>query len=115
MKKIESRPVTNVEAKLILQATERRNKDISEELELGHEQKVTLDYLRNFANAKKSDIEDAKKALEALGTLKEHQIVSLLNLLPKNKEEFDVIFLKERSSIDAETINKILDIVKKVS
>jgi DNA-directed RNA polymerase subunit F len=114
MRKLESTMITNVEAKLILQATDRRNKDISEETELGHEQNVTLDYLRNFAKANKSDIEEAKKKLEELDFLKEHQIIALLNLIPKNKEELDVIFQKERLSLNEEQITKILSTLKKV-
>ena len=114
MRKLESTMITNVEAKLILQATDRRNKDISEEAELGHEQKVTLDYLRNFAKANKSDVEEAKKKLDELGFLKEHQVITLLNQLPKNKEELEVIFQKERLSLNEEQITKILSTVKKV-
>lgn len=114
MKKLGSTLITNVEAKLILQAADRRNKEIDEKLELGHEQKVTLDYLRNFAKVNKSDIEEGKKKLAELGVLKEHQIIMLLNLLPKNKEELDVIFQKERTTLNKEQIEKILEIIKKV-
>lgn len=114
MKKIGSGFITNVEAKLILQATDRRNKDVDETIELGHEQKVTLDYLRNVAKVNKSDIEEGKKKLTELGVLKEHQIILLLNLLPKNKDEIDVIFQKERTTLTKENIEKILEIVKKV-
>ncbi|MBU4300583.1 MAG: DNA-directed RNA polymerase subunit F [Nanoarchaeota archaeon] len=114
MKKLESGFITNVEAKLILQATDRRNKDVDEKVELGHEQKVTLDYLRNVAKANKSDIEGAKKKLAELGVLKDHQIMILLNLLPKDKDEIDVIFQKERTTLTKEQIEKILEIVKKV-
>ena len=114
MKKISSGLITNVEAKLILQATDRRNKDVDEAVELGHEQKVTLDYLRNFAKASKSDLEEGKKKLAELGVLKEHQIIMLLNLLPKNKDEIDVIFQKERTTLTKDQTEKILDIVKKV-
>ena len=114
MKKVGSGLITNVEAKLILQATDRRNKDVDEAVELGHEQKVTLDYLRNVAKVNKSDIEDAKKKLTELGVLKEHQIIMLLNLLPKDKDEIDVIFQKERTTLTKDQIEKILEIVKKV-
>ncbi len=114
MKKLGSSLISNVEAKLILQAADRRNKEIDEKLELGHEQKVTLDYLRNVAKVNKSDIEDGKKKLSDLGILKEHQIMMLLNLLPKNKEEIEVIFAKERTTLTKDNIEKILDIVKKV-
>lgn len=114
MKKLGAGLITNVEAKLILQTADRRNKEIDETLELGHEQKVTLDYLRNFAKASKSDIEDAKKKLTDLEFLKEHQIMVLLNLLPKTKEEIDIIFQKERTTLTKENIEKILEIVKKV-
>lgn len=114
MRKLESSLITNVEAKLILQATDRRNKEEDKDAELGHEQKITLDYLRNFAKANKSDIEEAKKKLDELGCLKEHQVIMLLNLLPKNKEELDVIFMKERVSLNEEQTGKILAAIKKV-
>ncbi len=114
MKKLGSGFITNVEAKLILQATDRRNKDVEEQAELGHEQKVTLDYLRNVAKVSKADIEDGKKKLSELGILKEHQVIMLLNLLPKDKDEIDIIFQKERTTLTKDQIEKILEIVKKV-
>ncbi|VVB61491.1 RNA polymerase Rpb4 [uncultured archaeon] len=114
MRKVGSTLITNVEAKLILQAADRRNKEIDEKMELGHEQKVTLDYLRNFAKVSKSDMEDAKKKLSELGVLKEHQIIMLLNLLPKTKEDVEIIFQKERTTLTKDQIEKILEITKKV-
>lgn len=114
MHKLESVLITNVEAKLILQAADRRNKEEDADAELGHEQKITLDYLRNFAKASKADIEEAKKKLDELGFLKEHQVIMLLNCLPKNKDEVDVIFLKERATLNEEQTGKILAITKKV-
>lgn len=114
MRKLESVLVTNVEAKLIIQAADRRNKEGDKDAELGHEQKIALDYLRNFAKANKSDIEEAKKKLDELGFLKEHQVIMLLNMLPQNKEDLDVIFSKERATLNEEQLGKIISITKKV-
>lgn len=81
---------------------------------LGYEQKITLDYLRKFAVLNKSDVDNAVKELEGIGVLKEHQIVILIDLLPKTEDDVKTIFMKERTALNKEQIKSILDVLDKI-
>jgi len=99
-------PVSIVEAKEILS---RKKED-----EMGYEQKITLDYLRNYANLPKESVVKATEELSKMDFLKPHQIVTILNLMPKNKEELRVIFMKERITLEGSQEQSILDELDKI-
>ena len=98
-------PISFTEAKEILE-----NKD---EDSMGHEQKVTLDYLRKTKMFDKVIVKKLKEELsKEISVLKDHQITAIINLMPKRKEDIDTLFMKERISPTKEQIEKILKIVK---
>ncbi|MCK5233530.1 MAG: hypothetical protein KAJ91_01815 [Candidatus Aenigmarchaeota archaeon] len=107
MKKIEETPITYVEAKNILAKS-------TKDTEPGYEQKITLDYLRNFSKLSKKDIDSAKEELSQIDILKDHQIVTLLNILPEGEEEIKTIFMKERTTLEPKHIKAILDALAKI-
>ncbi len=109
MRKIEETPITYAEAKNILA---KNSKDT--DAEPGYEQKITLDYLRKFSKLSKKDIDSAKEELSQIEILKDHQIVTLLNILPEDEEEVKTIFMKERTTLEPKHIKAILDALAKV-
>lgn len=113
LKTISETPVTFAEAKNMLEAKEAQLHE--NDKELGHEQKITLEYLRTVPILETKVAEDTAKALiEAVDTLKEHQVMTLVNILPDCAEDVDLIFAKERIKLDKDQTNKIVDIIKQV-
>ena len=106
MKVISREPITIVEAKEIMNGLDEKN--------LGYEQKITLDYLRNYANLPLKSVKEAKEKLSKMEFLKPHQIVMILNILPKTREDLDVIFMKERITLTKEQAQQILDEIDKI-
>ncbi len=106
LKVIDEKLITLAEAKKIL--------DKKKVKEMGYEQKITTDYLRKMVNADLKDIEKAKEELQKMEVLKEHQIINLVNLLPKEEEDVKVIFMKERTNLKDDDVKKILSIIKKI-
>ncbi len=106
MKVISREPITIVEAKEIMNDLDEKN--------LGYEQKITLDYLRNYANLPLKSVQEAKENLSKMDFLKPHQIVMILNILPKTKEDLDVLFMKERITLTKEQAQQILDEIDKI-
>ena len=99
-----SAPVSFTETREILEQKDEES--------LGYEQKVTLDYLRKIKMLDTKTVEKLKAELsKEIPVLKEHQIISIINLMPKVKEDIDTIFMKERISLTKEQTDKILQIV----
>ncbi|OYT34950.1 MAG: hypothetical protein B6U87_01230 [Candidatus Aenigmarchaeota archaeon ex4484_52] len=107
MEIIEKKPITLLEAKEILNKREK-----NEEKELSHMQSITLEFLRKKTS--KLDIKKQKEIYEKLNKevpeLKENQIISILNTPPKDVDELDVIFSKERIILDKPKKEKIIKI-----
>ena len=113
LKTISETPVTFSEAKLVLEKKEKELKKL--EKELGHEQKITLEYLRVIPILDSETAEaTAKDLLEAVPTLKEHQVIMIINTLPDCEEDVEVLFAKERLKVEKDQMVKIADIIKKV-
>ncbi len=113
LKTISETPVTFAEAKSVLEGKEKELK--KNERELGHEQRITLEYLRVIPILdKKTSEETAKNLLEAVPTLKEHQVIMIINTLPDCEEDVEVLFAKERLKLDKDQIVKVAEIIKKV-
>jgi len=102
MKVLESKPIEFTQAKEILNKRE-------ENRELGYEQKITLDYLRNITYLTKEDVEKIIKSLESIDELKPHQIMMIVNMMPEDKDAVNALFMKERINLDDAQIKTILD------
>ncbi len=113
LKTISETPVTFAEAKSVLEGKEKELK--KNERELGHEQRITLEYLRVIPILDKNTSEEtAKNLLEAVPTLKEHQVIMIIDTLPDCEEDVEVLFAKERLKLDKDQIVKVAEIIKKV-
>ncbi|MCK5593941.1 MAG: hypothetical protein KAI18_01730 [Candidatus Aenigmarchaeota archaeon] len=113
LKTISETPVTFADAKKMLEAKEAQLHE--NDKELGHEQRITLEYLRTVPILETKVAEETAKALiEAVDILKEHQVMTLVNILPDCVEDVDLIFAKERIKLDKDQTNKIVDIIKQV-
>jgi len=107
MEVVYEEPITNVEAKEIL---EKRSK----ETELKYEQNNALEHLRKFTEMDPEKIEKLKSELQKIKKLRPEHIVSICNFLPKNKEELRVVLYKDYNTFTADEITLILDAVKKL-
>ncbi|MCK4828892.1 hypothetical protein KA005_74900 [bacterium] len=107
MKIIDTKPITYGEAKEILSKMEK-------EKEPGYEQKITLEYLRTRTMLNKKDAKSATGELSKIEGLKEHQLVALISLLPKDENEINTLFMKERVKLEKDKIAEIARIIKKV-
>ncbi len=113
LKTISETLVTFAEAKSMLEGKEKELK--KNERELGHEQMITLEYLRSIPMLdKKTSDETAKDLLEAVPTLKEHQVIMIINTLPDCEEDVEVLFAKERLKLEKDQMKKVAEIIKKV-
>ena len=86
----------------------------TEKIELGYEQGISLDYANKFS---KMEVEDAEKAIselnEKIPRLKRENILKIVDIVPEDKRDVEVLFSKERLILDEEEINSILEIVAK--
>lgn len=101
------RPVTISEVRKML---EKRQEEVEEDEELRYEQKVTLQQAQKFGE---KDVERVKKTIEELEELdiEEEDAVSIVNLMPFNKDQVNLIFEKKRYDLDDETVEKALKII----
>ena len=113
LKTISETLVTFAEAKSMLEGKEKELK--KNERELGHEQMITLEYLRSIPMLdKKTSDETAKDLFEAVPTLKEHQVIMIINTLPDCEEDVEILFAKERLKLEKDQMTKVAEIMKKV-
>lgn len=99
--------ITDAEAKEILEKREKEG-------ELKYEQKNALDILRKFVKVETEKIKVLVEELKKISKLRERQIVTIANFLPKDKDDLRVIFQKEYSNFTEDEINLILEAVKKI-
>ena len=99
--------VTWGEAKKILEAK-------AKEKELGYEQKNALEYLRKFSKLTEKKIREAREELEKIGKLKERHIAMIINMLPKDMDDLNVLFANEIIAPGEEEKKKILAVTKKL-
>jgi DNA-directed RNA polymerase subunit F len=104
---VSERYVTTPEVKEILNKRSKAD-------ELRYEQRTALDYAIRFS---RTTGKEAKKLVDKLVKdvegLKEHQAVLIVNLLPVDKEDLQLIFAKERIRLDDAKIDAILKIADK--
>lgn len=106
MNVVDEQIITDAESKEILEKKEK-------EVELKYEQKNALEILRKFVNADSKKINEVVSNLKAVEKLRERQIISIVNLLPEDKDDLRAVLGKEYSSFTPEEVDKILEIVRK--
>lgn len=102
---IEKRPVTVVEAKVILKEVKKKN----------YEQNMAFEYAAKFA---KLTEKKAAKMLEELTQagiprIKDRHLVKLIDVMPETPEEVRAVFSKEDITLNKEDTDKILEILAK--
>ena len=101
---VDFKPVSLVTVKKILS---ERKKDG----ELTFEQKVSLDYAKEFGKGKESAVEKAIKEITEMG-VDDATAVKIVNVLPETELEVRLIFEKLRFDLKEDSIKKILEISK---
>lgn len=103
-KMIATKPVPIVEVKKMLA-------DVKKDREtLTYEQNVSLEYAKEFAAGTPAKVEKAIAQLTELG-MDERLAVKMIDVLPKTREDVELVFEKERFPLTEEKIKKIVDIV----
>ena len=86
----------------------------AEKIELGYEQGISLDYTNKFSKMEIEDIEKASAELiEKVPRLKKENIIKIVDIVPDDKKDIEVLFSKERLILDDGEINAILEIMAK--
>lgn len=86
-----------------------------DEEELTHEQKIALENLSRHAKIQDLDtLEELRKELSEVESLKEKHIYKLLDVLPQHESTVRAVFSKERIKLDDSEIEDILDICQSV-
>jgi len=99
--------ITNAEAKEIL-------KERKKEIEFGYEQKNAYDYLKKFDKLTQKKTEELTKKLSEVKKLRERQIIAILNILPKDKDDLRLILEKDYNLLTEDDKNFILENVNKL-
>jgi len=81
--------------------------------ELEYKQRLTYDYAQKFSELDVKKAEGLIGELLKLEKLREHQAVTLVDLMPEKKEDVELIFAKERTRLEEEDIKKILELINK--
>ena len=97
------KPITIAEVKKIL------NDEKKERGEQTYEQKVSLEYAKEFATRKASKVEDVKQKLIEMG-MDEKMAVKVIDILPENETELNLLFEKERFEVK-EHAQELLDLI----
>ena len=98
--------ITNSEAKEILKA---KAKDI----ELGYEPKNALDYLKNYDKLTGKKAKNLIEELKKIEKLRERQIITIVNVLPEDKDDLRMILEKDYTIFSEEEKTLILETIKK--
>ncbi|MFH1978363.1 MAG: hypothetical protein ABIJ92_03495 [Candidatus Aenigmatarchaeota archaeon] len=106
MKVLKEKSVDWVEAKKILD-----NK--AKEGELAYEQKNALEHLKKFSKTTQKNMHEMKESLEKVESLKERQIISIMNMMPKDLDELRILLANEVVSLSEDDKKKVVSIVKK--
>ena len=86
---------------------------VKKEGELEYWQRLTYDYAQKFSKLKIGKAKEFTEELLKIEKIKENQAIAIVDLMPETKEDVEIIFAKERTKLEDEDINKILEIVKK--
>lgn len=97
--------ITNAEAKEIL--SERKK-----EIELGYEQKNSLDYLKKYDKFTKKQAEKILEELLKISKLREKQVIEIINLCPEDNEDLRLVLGKDYTALTDEEKKLILETLK---
>ena len=98
--------VTDAEALELLKAR-------SKEIELGYEQKNALEHLKKFCYLSKKQAMELMEKLREVEKLTERQIISIVNILPKDRDDLRVVLEKDYKNLSEDEKNLILDHISK--
>ena len=85
----------------------------AKEKELGYEQKNALEHLRKFSKLSDKNLKEMKEQLKKIERLKPRHIVNIINLLPEDMDDLNVLFSNEIINLSEDEKKQILGIVKK--
>jgi len=105
-KTLTEKPVTLAEALEVLEKQKGEG-------EPGYSQRLTYDYAQKFSKLTAKKAKELTAELLKLGNLREHQVVTLVDLMPETKEDIQLIFAKERNRLEDKEIEKVLELIKK--
>ena len=97
--------VTNTEAKEIL-------KERKKEIELGYEQKNSIDYLKKYDKLTKKKGEKIIEELKKIPKLRERQIITISNILPEDLDDLRLIMEKDYTNLNEDEKTLILETIK---
>ena len=86
----------------------------ADQSELGYEQSQTQEYVKKFAKVTKSKAPKLQEELNALNLGDEKLVLKIVDILPKDADQFKLLISKTQKFEDAK-IEEILKIVKKYS
>jgi DNA-directed RNA polymerase subunit F len=98
--------ITNSEAKEIL-------KQRKEEIELGYEQKNSLEYLKKYDKLTDKKAKELMEKLAEVKKLRERQILTIVNLMPEDNDDLRLVLEKDYALLTEEEKTLILESVKK--
>jgi len=98
--------ITNAEAKEIL-------KERKKEVELGYEQKNAYDYLRKYDNLTPKKNQELIEKLREVKKLRERQIITIVNIMPKDKDDLRLLLEKDYNLLTEEEKDFILENLNK--
>ncbi|HDI12617.1 MAG: DNA-directed RNA polymerase subunit F [Hadesarchaea archaeon] len=81
--------------------------------DLEYSQRLTYDYAQKFVKLDSKKAEELKEELLKIEKIREHQAVALVDLMPKTKEDVELIFSKERTRLEEDEVKKVLEIINK--
>jgi len=102
---IEEKPLTIAEALEILEREEQPEAS----------QRMARDYAQKFTKVDAEKARKMKEELLKLEKLSERHAVMLIDLLPKRKEEIELLFSKERIRLEDSDFESILQTIRKFS
>jgi DNA-directed RNA polymerase subunit F len=97
--------ITNAEAQEILKGRKK-------EIELGYDQKNSLDYLKKYSELTGKKAEKMKEDLGKISKLRERQIISIINIMPEDRDDLRLILEKTYTNLEDDEKKLILETVK---
>lgn len=101
---VEEKPISFAETLKILE-------EKKEDEELEFEQRLAYDFVQKFSQLSSEETEEMMEELLEIPKIRKHQAVILANNMPETKEDINLIFAKERTTLREETIDQILEII----
>jgi len=81
--------------------------------DLEYSQRLTYDYAQKFVKLDGKKAGELKEELLKIEKIREHQAVALVDLMPKTKEDVELIFSKERTRLEEDEVKKVLETINK--